>query len=71
MPESSAQLTLNGKPVAVPAGSSLADLIAGQREDAQALATALNGSFVPRAQREHIYLQDGDAVTVFKAIVGG
>ncbi len=71
MPESITQLTLNGEPVAMPAGSSLADLIAARGGDAQALATALNGSFVPRAQRTHTRLQDGDAITVFKAIVGG
>lgn len=71
MPEPVTQLTLNGEPVVMPAGSSLADLIAGRGDDAHALATALNGSFVPRAQRTHTHLQDGDAVTVFKAIVGG
>lgn len=71
MAERLTQLTLNGEPLAVPAGSSLADLIAARGEDPQALATAFNGTFVPRAEREHVHLQDGDAVTVFKAIVGG
>lgn len=43
-------------------------LLAGETRQ---VASALNGEFVPQAQREHTVLQPGDQVTVFTAIVGG
>jgi sulfur carrier protein len=36
-----------------------------------AVATAVNGTFVARAERARTLLQPGDTLTVFKAIVGG
>jgi sulfur carrier protein ThiS len=36
-----------------------------------ACATAVNGHFVPREARAVTLLQPGDAVTTFRAIVGG
>ena len=38
---------------------------------ANSVATALNGHFVPRSLRDQTPLKPGDALTVFKAIVGG
>lgn len=35
------------------------------------VATALNGEFVARAQREHLRLRPGDRLTTFSPIVGG
>ena len=36
-----------------------------------ALATAVNGQFVPRAARAEYLLQDGDVLTTFQPIAGG
>ena len=65
------KVTLNGDVHALPAGSTLADLIAlaGYRPDA--LATAINSEFVPRIARATRVLLDGDAVFTFQAITGG
>lgn len=64
-------VTLNGQPQVCPSGSTVADLIAHQHIAADAVATALNGSFVARAQRGQHTLQPGDSVTTFQPIVGG
>lgn len=63
-------ITLDGRPHAVPLGSTLADLVAALGHAPAAVATAVNGVFVARAARTHI-LQPGDAVLLFQAIVGG
>lgn len=64
-------VTLNGEPHQLPAETCLADLLQRAGVDAQALATAVNGEFVPRAQRAERRLQPGDTVLGFQAIVGG
>ena len=46
-------------------------LIASLGHTPAALATAVNGDFVPRAQRPACRLQSGDSVTTFQPITGG
>lgn len=64
-------ITLNGEPRSVGNGATLADLIASVAERPQALATALNGEFVPRDTRAQVHLREGDAVYTFQPITGG
>ena len=68
-------LTLDGLSLSAPAGTTLAELLAQHPASAalapEGYATAVNGRFVARAQRLSHPLQDGDAVTLFQAIVGG
>lgn len=64
-------IVLDGRPHAVPAGSTLADLLAALGQPAEAVATAIDGDFVPRAARAARILQPGDAVTLFRPITGG
>jgi sulfur carrier protein len=64
-------ITLNGEPVGIEAGFTLADLIASLQEPPQALATAVNGQFVPREARAQCVLRDNDAVFTFQPITGG
>jgi sulfur carrier protein len=64
-------VTLNGEARAIDAGATLADLIATVAEQQQALATAVNGEFVPRDTRAQVQLRDGDAVFTFQPITGG
>jgi len=66
-----AQVLLNGVPVAEAEGLSLAELLARLGEPADAVATALNGSFVARERRGDLRLARGDRIHLFKAIVGG
>lgn len=64
-------ITLNGEPRRVEAGATLADLVASLGELPQALATAINGEFVPREARAQCILHEQDAVFTFQPITGG
>lgn len=59
----------------LPSGSTVADLLARLNQanclDDTAVATAVNGEFVPRSERHQHTLHDGDAVLCFTAITGG
>lgn len=65
------QVTLNGEPKQLQSGATLADLVASIGEQPQALATAVNGEFVPREARAQTLLNEGDAVFTFQPITGG
>ncbi len=65
------RITLDGQAHDLPAGSSLADLLASLGHGEDAVATAVNQSFVPRSQRATTLLRPGDQVLFFQAIVGG
>lgn len=65
------EIRLNGEPRQLDDGSTLATLVASLGQAPTALATAVNGRFVPRTQREACGLRDGDAVTTFQPITGG
>jgi len=64
-------LHFNDLTLPCPAGLTLAALLSAQRVDAEQVATAVNGTFVPRTQRETTVLKPGDTVLTFQAIVGG
>jgi sulfur carrier protein len=64
-------ITLNGIARQEQGGISLSELIASLGQSPQGLATAVNQEFVPRDQRVHCILQDGDSVTTFQPITGG
>ncbi len=70
MPET-IRIQLEDGPRDMPAGSSLADLVAALGHEEKAVSTACNGQFVPRSQRSATVLQAGDQVLIFQAIVGG
>ncbi|MBB3284313.1 sulfur carrier protein ThiS [Mitsuaria sp. TWR114] len=62
---------LDDRAVALPAGATLAQLLELERREPAAVATALNGRFVPRDARPATALSDGDVVLFFQPIVGG
>ena len=64
-------LTLDGKPHPVPENTTLATLVASLAHQPDKVSTAVNGLFVPRAERETCVLRNGDAVLLFQPIVGG
>jgi sulfur carrier protein len=65
------EITLNGEPRSIDDDATLADLVAALGQPPQALATAVNGEFVPRGARATLQLRDGDAVFTFQPITGG
>ena len=62
---------VDGRPHTLPEGSTLAQLTAALGHPPNAVGSAVNGVFVPRGQRDACRLQAGDAVLLFRPIVGG
>ena len=75
MPETLSQteapLRFNQNTLPCSEGLTLATLLDTQDVAAEAVATAVNGEFVPVAMRASIVLKPGDTVLTFQAIVGG
>ena len=67
----SKNIMVNGENRPIEDGTTLAELVAALGQAPQALATAVNGEFVPRDARAGVRLQDGDAVFTFQPITGG
>ena len=65
------ELRLDDRPHRVPAGTTLAGLVERLGYRPADVASAVNGAFVPRAARAARELAAGDAVLLFKPIVGG
>jgi sulfur carrier protein len=66
-----ALLRFNAATLQCPDGLTLAALLAAEGVPPERVATAVNGSFVARAQRACTVLRPGDTVLTFEAIVGG
>jgi len=62
---------LDGRPVPLAAGTTLATLVEQLGHAPQGVSTAVNGLFVARGQRAGCLLQADDAVLLFQPIVGG
>ena len=65
------EIHLNHEPRQVEDDSTLGELVESLGQSPAALATAVNGDFVPRTQRRDCRLRDGDVVTTFQPITGG
>lgn len=63
--------TASSAPSSTPLPDTLADLLAALGVAPDAVATAVNGQFVPRDRRAQHRLHAGDSVTTFQPIVGG
>ena len=64
-------IRLDDRPHRVAAGTTLAALVEALGHRPADVASAVNGAFVPRAARAGRVLEGGDAVLLFKPIVGG
>lgn len=64
------KILVNAEPRDV-AGATLAEALAEMGLDTPAVATALNGSFVPRGARAETALHDGDRLEVLAPMQGG
>ncbi len=68
MPET---LRFNEQSLPCPEDLTLAALLTAQGVNAEQVATAVNGEYIPRAQRASTPREPGDTVLTFQAIVGG
>ena len=64
------EVVVNGAPQSTTA-TTLHDWVRAHGVTSDAVATALNGQFVPRSLRATTALQAGDAILTFQPIVGG
>ena len=67
----SANVLVNGEPLAWRLGLTVADVVAQRGSDDDSVATAVNTRFVPRSARSDTPLWPDDRVVIFSAIVGG
>ena len=63
-------IELNGEPIATDA-ETLADLLDEKGYNGAVVATALNGTFLPKGLRAATPLSDGDAVEIVAPMQGG
>jgi sulfur carrier protein len=64
-------LTLNGEPVDVPDGATLAELIAPRVASSRGVAAAVDGAVVPRGEWTSLALCGGQRVELLTAVQGG
>jgi len=64
-------VTVNGNPYQLPEGATLAVLLVALEIAGQRVAFEVNGTIVPRSQRDVHPLREGDRVEVVTAIGGG
>lgn len=64
-------ITLNGDPIEVPVGHTVALLVADLKVGDKRVAIEVNEEIVPRSTYDHHCLSQGDRVEVVTAIGGG
>jgi thiamine biosynthesis protein ThiS len=64
-------VSVNGRPLRVPSGSTLAQLLEGLGLDRGRVAVELNLRVVPRAEHESLRLNHGDKLEVVTFVGGG
>lgn len=64
-------ITLNGCPQQVPAGTTLAELLACHGWLGKRVAVERNGAIVPKSQFDAVRLEAGDILEVVVAVGGG
>lgn len=65
------QLTVNGRELELPVGSTVAELIAELALDPRTLAVERNLELVPRDQHAQTCLEEGDRIEVVTLVGGG
>ena len=63
--------SVNGQPVELPAGTTLAEVVAGACPSDRGVAVALDRMVVPRAQWDSVILPEGGSVEIVTASAGG
>lgn len=68
---SGCRVVLNGAPAALPADTTVPDLVRSLTGRADGVAVAVNGEVVPRPDWDGTVLHDGDVVVVVRPMAGG
>jgi sulfur carrier protein len=70
-PPGGIQVTVNGEPVSVPAGATVADVLQQLSLDRRRVAVEVNLLVLPRAEHEAHRLNDGDQLEIVTFVGGG
>jgi thiamine biosynthesis protein ThiS len=62
---------VNGEPVELPAGTSLADLLVRLGLDQRRVAVEVNLEVIPRARHPSLQIRDGDRLEIVSFVGGG
>ncbi len=65
------EITINDKTITMADGASLQEAMESQGIASQGIATAVNGTVVPAAERAQTKLNNGDKIVIIKAFYGG
>jgi sulfur carrier protein len=65
------QLIINGRPQDVPAGTTVAAVVAARTAAGTAVAVAVNETFVPRGRYAQTELNEGDQLELVAPMAGG
>jgi sulfur carrier protein len=68
---SSLRISVNGEPRTMPAGTTVADLVARMAATGKRIAVERNGEIVPRSRHASTPLQEGDQLEIVVAVGGG
>ena len=64
-------VTINGRPVELPAGTTVAGFITGKGFTAEMVIVELNGVIVPRSDYAATEMRAGDQIEIVHAVGGG
>jgi sulfur carrier protein len=65
------RVSVNGEPVDLPAGTTVADLLAARGATSRPCAVEINREIVPRSQHAARVLLDADAIEIVSFVGGG
>jgi thiamine biosynthesis protein ThiS len=65
------QVTVNDEPRTLPAGATVADLVASLGLGPRRIAVEVNRAVVPRATYADVALRDGDVIEIIHFVGGG
>ena len=65
------QIVYNGEPLAIPAGSTIADVLSHQRVRTELVAVEVNLEIVPKTLHQQKVLNEGDQIEVVTLVGGG
>lgn len=65
------QISVNGQPQDVPAGTNVAELLQSMRVEARNVAVEVNLTLVPRGQHARHELGEGDQLEIVTLVGGG
>jgi sulfur carrier protein len=65
------EIVVNGRPMPIPGGGCISDLVEALGHTGRRIAVELNGDIVPRGLHDEVALNAGDRIEIVVAVGGG